>query len=103
MYGIKTTKRCPARQAMETWTEHVCGIDIKFGLRTWRLDENCCFRSCPPGEIVTVCFRHYGYKMPSYSIKFNTLTDSTTIENAVAELIKQHGTHGEFWGFVDEF
>ena len=102
-YGIKLTKRVPAGTPMQTWTEHVCGIDIKMGLRTERLDEFCCFRTCPPGEIVTICFAHYGYKMPSYSVRYNTLTDSTSIEDAVTSLISEHGTRGRWWGFVDEF
>ena len=103
MYGVNTAKRCPARKPMETWVENVCGVDIKMGLRTERIDENAFFRTCPPGEIITVCFAHYGYKMPSYSVRFNTLTDATTLEDAVRSLIEKHGTKGRWWGFVDEF
>lgn len=103
MNGIKLTRRCPARERMQTWTEKICGIEIQFGLRTERLDENCCFRTCPPGEKITICFAHFGYKMPSYSVTFNNLISETTKEDAVMQLIKEHGTRGRWWGFVDEF
>ena len=89
---------------METWIEKICGRDVKFGLRTERDDENIYNRTCPPGAIVTMCFRPYGYKAPGFeSVRFNTLTDDTTKEEVLAGLIQRHGTHGVFYGFVDEF
>lgn len=90
---------------MLTWNENLCGVDVKFGLRTERNEDNFWRRCCPCGAWITICFRPYGYKKigGGGSIKFNTLYDEYTKETAVAELIKRYGTHGVFWGFEDEF
>lgn len=88
---------------METWAENLCGREVKFGLRTERNDDEFWRRCCPCGAWVTICFRPYGLVGGFESIKFNTLFSDYTNESAVAELIRRHGTHGVFGGFVDEF
>lgn len=88
---------------MQTWTETICGRDVKFGLRT-ECNKDPFKRTCPEGAIITICFRPYGYKAPGFeAVRINTLIDDTTKEDAVNGLIQRHGTHGYIYGFVDEF
>lgn len=60
-------------------------------------------RTTPPGEAVEVHYQSNPDLYISDKITFNTLTDETTIDEAITDLISKHGNKGRFWAVVREF